>query len=478
MQRRRILAACVVASLGVGASSVGFVGSASAAPTPTPHALKTEAVATAALRARIDGVAAQARAAAVNALAAPVPPMTIHDPVGDVPSTHGDITGAGMLQNSSGTGFAMTVKAPSNPLADATWVAGKAEALWLIDAQGSPDFDYLVLMFVSATSGHLIAGVTTAGLSPTVLCLATPTFVPRVGYRVSVPAGCLPHLTTVRFGAWLLYGGLINDPNPPIDFAPDNGPTGPVLVQQKVHDGYWMLGSDGHVYPFGGAVGFGGLAPGAVAMAPRRDGAGYWVVDASGSVFAYGTAHFFGGGPALGAGESVRTISATPNGGGYWLFTNKGRAFPFGNAQAFGDMTGVALNGPIVASVATASGKGYYMVGSDGGIFSFGDARFHGSTGNIRLNKPVVGMSPTPDGKGYWLVASDGGVFAFAAPFRGSMGGTKLNRPVDGLVAFGNGYLMAASDGGIFDFSNKAFYGSLADSPPSSPIIGLAAFSS
>ena len=58
------------------------------------------------------------------------------------------------------------------------------------------------------------------------------------------------------------------------------------------------------------------------------------------------------------------------------------------------------------------------------------------------------------------------------------MGGTKLNRSVDGLVAFGNGYLMAASDGGVFDFSNKPFVGSLANNPPSAPIIGLAAFSS
>lgn len=476
MQRGRTFATAVAISLCASAVTMGAASSASAAPGPTQKLKATAAAASAVLRARAEGVDAQSRAAAVNALAAPVPPIVIHDPQGDVPSTHGDILGAGMLQNASGTGFAMTVKAPSNPLADATWVAGNAEALWLIDSQGTSDLDFIVLMFVSR--GHLIAGVTTNTSTPRALCLATPTFVARVGYRVGVPAGCLPHMTSVRFGAWLLYGGPVSDPNTPIDFAPDNAPFGPVVVQQKVQDGYWMLGADGHVYSFGGVVAFPGLVPGAMAMAPRRDGSGYWVVDSSGHVFAHGSAGFFGGTPALGAGEFVSTISATANGAGYWLFTNRGRAFPFGNAKQFGDMTGVALNGPIVASVATPTGKGYYMVGADGGIFSFGDASFHGSTGNIRLNKPVVGISPTPDGKGYWLVASDGGVFAFDAPFRGSMGAASLNRPVDGLVAFGNGYLMSASDGGIFDFSNKSFFGSLAGQPLAAPIIGLAAFSS
>jgi ribosomal protein L24E len=139
-------------------------------------------------------------------------------------------------------------------------------------------------------------------------------------------------------------------------------------------------------------------------------------------------------------------------------------------------MSGTVLNGPIVASAATSTGRGYYMIGSDGGVFSFGDARFHGSTGSMRLNRPIVGIAPTPNNRGYWLVASDGGVFAFKAPFRGSMGAVRLNKPVAGLVAFGTGYLMVANDGGVFDFSNKAFVGSLANNPPSEPIVGIAAF--
>ena len=242
------------------------------------------------------------------------------------------------------------------------------------------------------------------------------------------------------------------------------------------NSGYWMLGADGVVYPFGGAAHFAGSVPHATAMTPRRDGKGYWVVDSRGHVFTYGTP-YKGGAPALAPFEIITTIAATPSNNGYWLISNRGRVFPFGDAKFLGDMSKVRLNGPVVASVATPTGHGYYMVGTDGGIFTFGDAHFRGSMASVHLNKPIVGLSPTPNNAGYWLVASDGGVFAFNAPFRGSMGGTRLNKPVNGLVAFGNGYLMVASDGGIFDFSNKPFFGSLAGRHLSAPIIGVAAFS-
>jgi hypothetical protein len=247
---------------------------------------------------------------------------------------------------------------------------------------------------------------------------------------------------------------------------------GPVVSTSQ--SGYWMLGADGHVYAFGSATDFGSASDPAVALAARHDGAGYWVVDRLGNVHAFGSAAYHGGHPALLAGESVSTISATPSGNGYWLFTSLGRAFAFGDAHFFGDMRAVHLNGPIVASVATPTGRGYYMVGSDGGVFSFGDAHFHGSMGAAHLNQPIVGLSPTPDNRGYWLVASDGGVFAFGAPFRGSLGRVALNKPVNGLVAFGNGYLMVASDGGVFNFSNKRFVGSLGGKPIPAPIVGIA----
>jgi Mg-chelatase subunit ChlD len=251
-------------------------------------------------------------------------------------------------------------------------------------------------------------------------------------------------------------------------------------VSSGTRSGYWMLGSDGAVYAFGGSAYLGrailGGAP-AVDIEVTPTGNGYWILDSAGRVYRFGDAGAFA--PVttsgLAAGETFTSISATPTGNGYWLFTTGGRALPIGDAVFHGDMSGTPLNGPVFDSIPTPSGKGYYMVASDGGIFSFGDAVFYGSMGGKRLNAPVQSLVPDPDCKGYWLVASDGGVFAFESPFQGSMGDVKLNKPVNGMVPFGNGYLMVANDGGIFNFSNLPFFGSLGSNPPQKAIVAVTA---
>jgi hypothetical protein len=259
--------------------------------------------------------------------------------------------------------------------------------------------------------------------------------------------------------------------------------TPPPSVASTGPSGYWLLGTDGHVYPLGDAAPLGspdGLLPAgstAVDVESTPSGHGYWIVDDAGEVFAYGDAPGLGGADRsrLAAGETVTSLSGTPSGGGYWLFTDRGRALPFGDARFLGDVSGLKLNGPVLDSVPTPSGKGYYMVASDGGIFAFGDAAFEGSMGDHKLNAPVQSLVPDPDRRGYWLVASDGGVFAFDAPFRGSMGGAHLNQPVTGMIPYGDGYLMVATDGGVFDFSDRPYTGSLGDHPPARPITAVTA---
>ncbi|HVW32053.1 MAG TPA: metallophosphoesterase [Acidimicrobiia bacterium] len=277
---------------------------------------------------------------------------------------------------------------------------------------------------------------------------------------------------------------------PPVTVPSPVSGAGPPTPQPAMVDGaaarsgYWMLGGDGAVYPFGDARAYGtpSLPAGhqAVDLEPTPSGNGYWVLDDTGAVTPFGDAPGFGGVPAvvLQRGELPTSLSATPTGQGYWVFTNRGRAVSFGDARFLGDVSDRPLNGPVLDSVATPSGNGYYMVASDGGIFAFGDAAFDGSMGGRALNAPVRSLVPDADGKGYWLVAADGGIFAFDAPFRGSMGGVRLARPVTGMVRYGDGYLMVATDGGVFDFSDLPFAGSLGGHPPTRPVTALAALPS
>ena len=198
-------------------------------------------------------------------------------------------------------------------------------------------------------------------------------------------------------------------------------------------------------------------------LAATPDGQGYWVVGTNGSVTPYGVATNYGSMAGHVLNQPIVGVAATPDGKGYWLVATDGGIFSFGDAQFYGSTGNLKLNKPIVGITGTPDGRGYWMVASDGGVFSFGDAQFYGSTGNIKLNKPIVGMASDPDGKGYWLVASDGGIFTFGdAGFYGSTGNIKLNKPVMGMAAdrTGHGYWLVASDGGIFTFGDASFWGS------------------
>ncbi|HEV3124307.1 MAG TPA: S53 family serine peptidase, partial [Candidatus Dormibacteraeota bacterium] len=205
---------------------------------------------------------------------------------------------------------------------------------------------------------------------------------------------------------------------------------------------------------------------------------GYWMVASDGGIFPFGSAPGFGSTGGIHLNQPIVGMARTPDGGGYWLVASDGGIFPFGDAVGYGSTGNIHLNQPIVGIAAVPHGRGYYMVASDGGIFPFGpDAVGYGSTGNIRLNQPIVGMTVTPDGGGYWLVASDGGIFPFGdAPGYGSTGGIRLNQPIVGMAANpqGGGYWMVASDGGIFPFGPDAVgYGSTGNIRLNQPIVGM-----
>jgi CSLREA domain-containing protein len=249
--------------------------------------------------------------------------------------------------------------------------------------------------------------------------------------------------------------------------------------------GYWLVASDGGIFPFGSAIGYGSLgnkhlnAP-VVGMAPTPDRGGYWLVAADGGIFPFGNAVGYGSTGNIRLNKPVVGMAATPTGKGYWLVASDGGVFPFGDAGGFGSTGNVKLNQPMVGMAATPDGRGYWLVASDGGIFPFGDAGGFGSTGNVKLNQAIVGMASTASGNGYWLVAADGGIFPFGDATQhsyGSTGNIKLNKPVVGMAATsdGNGYWLVASDGGVFPFGNALGLGSTGNITLNKPMVGMAA---
>ena len=185
-------------------------------------------------------------------------------------------------------------------------------------------------------------------------------------------------------------------------------------------------------------------------------GSGYWLIGSDGSVSPFGLRDH----GSLATAPPVRPITGaagTPGGGGYWLVGTDGGIFAFGDAAFFGSTGAIRLNKPIVGMASTPSGRGYWLVASDGGIFAFGDAGFYGSTGAIVLNKPITGMSASLSGRGYRFVASDGGLFSFGdAAYAGSAAGRRLGSPIVAMAGSptGNGYWLAGSSGAVFAYGD------------------------
>jgi hypothetical protein len=234
--------------------------------------------------------------------------------------------------------------------------------------------------------------------------------------------------------------------------------------------GYWMLGRDASVYPFGSAP---PLAPNgsppATPVAPANSvvgtpsGNGLWVLSSNGRISGYGDAVVYGSTESMKLNAPAVRLEPTSTGKGYWVLAADGGIFAFGDAGFFGSTGDLKLNKPIISMAATKSGKGYWLLASDGGVFTFGDGLFFGSTGDMKLNAPIVSMAPHPSGQGYWLQAADGGIFSFGTlRFFGSVPGLELpSTPKTVQIRVtpsGLGYYVLSADGGIFAFGDAPFY--------------------
>ena len=248
-------------------------------------------------------------------------------------------------------------------------------------------------------------------------------------------------------------------------------------------NGYWLVGSDGGVFPYGGAVfaGSTGATPlnqGVVGMAGTPTGRGYWLAAADGGVFTFGDAPYAGSMAARPLRAGVVGMAATPSGNGYWLVAADGGVFTFGDAFFAGSAGNQSLPSPVVGIAAVPTGRGYWLVSADGTVRSYGDAAVHPGAGALRRGDKVVGMAPSPSGRGYWVATAAGEVLAFGdAPALGTRLGQPLAAPIVGIAAAprGLGYWLVGRDGGVFSFGDAAFAGSAGGMALSRPVVGMAA---
>ena len=289
-------------------------------------------------------------------------------------------------------------------------------------------------------SGNVIAsaGPATASGSPSASTF-TDSFVPSArGYWLVGSDGGI-----FSFGGAQFYGstGSLHLQRPVVGIVPTAD-----------HAGYWLDASDGGVFSYGDTQFYGsipgiGLHPAGsglpnslnapiVGMVPSIDDNGYFMVAADGGVFAFGDAHFAGSCPGIGgcAGSAV-AVMPDATGHGYWLVTSAGNIYTFGDAPYFG----APGHGTVTSAVPTPDGLGYLILLSDGEVFHYGDAIAAGSPPATSFNalNPATSVFSTSDGKGYWVASSLGAVYSFGdVPNDGGMSGTQLNGPIIAATGF------------------------------------------
>ena len=90
---------------------------------------------------------------------------------------------------------------------------------------------------------------------------------------------------------------------------------------------------------------------------------GYWLVGSDGGIFAYGGAQFYGSTGAIVLNQPIVGMSATPDSKGYWMVASDGGIFAFASAQFHGSLGGQTLTAPITGMIPNRTG--YTLIGQD-----------------------------------------------------------------------------------------------------------------
>jgi hypothetical protein len=285
---------------------------------------------------------------------------------------------------------------------------------------------------------------------------------------------------TELFAVWTPTPPPVTQPTTPPVTQPTTPPVTQPATQPPASHGYWLVGSDGGIFPMGSAQFYGSagslhLQRPVVGIVPTKDDEGYWLDASDGGVFSYGDTQFHGSIPGLGIHpygsglpESLDApiVGMVPSAddGGYFMVGSDGGVFAFGDAKFAGSCPGIGgCSGAAVAVMPDASGGGYWVVTKTGNVYAFGDAPSFGSPGP--QSSPVTSAVRTPDGKGYWILFANGEVanFGDALNFGGPAGQFGGLNPAAAIftTADGAGYWVAGADGAVTNYGDAPSDGSM-----------------
>ena len=106
-------------------------------------------------------------------------------------------------------------------------------------------------------------------------------------------------------------------------------------------------GAGGTSFLPGGGSG-GGVSANSAAAAAAGRLPGYWMDASDGGIFPFGGAGGYGSTGNIQLNKPMVGMASAPDAGGYWLVAADGGIFPFGDAGGYGSTGNIRLNKPVV----------------------------------------------------------------------------------------------------------------------------------
>ena len=175
------------------------------------------------------------------------------------------------------------------------------------------------------------------------------------------------------------------------------------------------------------------LAAPFVGITATSDWQGYWLVTSNGAVYPYGDAHNYGGASAVRLAAPIVGIAATPDGLGYWLVGSKGAVYGYGDAGNYGGTSASKHSGAHKRHGGLSGSRGLLADRVQRlclPIRSSRQPRF-GLPGSPRPKWSEY--CPSPDGGGYLEAAANGAVYAYGDAVNHGSAVASDARPSSGL---------------------------------------------